>query len=299
MSTGTENIVFNRLFDPGTHWDYWVKYPFYPGYAAVGIVEAVGAKVTTLQIGDRVAFRQGHRSHANVAEDGAYKIPATLPLEKAVWFALAKIAFMGAMMAEYRLGDRVLIIGAGPIGQMSLRWARAAGAASIVIVDALCNRLVLAEAGKATAVISTSIEQARTQALAANDGKLPRVVIDSTGNATVFATALTLAADRGRIVVLGDTGQPAKQTLTGEVILRGLTIVGAHDDLNTAEWNERTITQLFFSLSSTGRFALEGLNSHVFNPADCVEAYTVANRDRASTMGIMFDWSKAGPEETR
>lgn len=29
MSTGTENIVFNRLFEPGTHWDNWVKYPFF------------------------------------------------------------------------------------------------------------------------------------------------------------------------------------------------------------------------------------------------------------------------------
>src|SRR5438552_17204505 len=69
MSTGTENIVFNRLFDPGTHWDRWVKYPFYPGYASVGIVEATGANVAAVQVGDRVGFRQGHRSHAIVAEE--------------------------------------------------------------------------------------------------------------------------------------------------------------------------------------------------------------------------------------
>ena len=49
MSTGTENIVFNRLFDPGTHWDEWVKYPFYPGYTAVGTVESTGADVTGLK----------------------------------------------------------------------------------------------------------------------------------------------------------------------------------------------------------------------------------------------------------
>ncbi len=43
MSTGTENIVFNRLFDQGTHWDGWVKYPFYPGYCVVGTVEESAA----------------------------------------------------------------------------------------------------------------------------------------------------------------------------------------------------------------------------------------------------------------
>src|ERR1700733_460481 len=63
MSTGTENIVFNRLFDPGSHWDQWVKYPFYPGYSSVGTVEAVGEGVTELKVGQRVASRGGHRSH--------------------------------------------------------------------------------------------------------------------------------------------------------------------------------------------------------------------------------------------
>lgn len=212
MSTGTENIVFNRMFDPGTNWDNWVKYPFYPGYATVGVVEAVGAKVTSVQPGDHVGFRQGHRSHAVVAEDGCYKIPKKLPFEQAAWFALAKITFIGAKAAQYQLGDSVLIIGAGPIGQMSLRWARAAGAASIIVVDALASRLALAKAGGATAVISASIDQAREQVLAANGGKLPRVVMDSTGNAVVFATALTLAANFGRVVIMGDTGTPPSNT---------------------------------------------------------------------------------------
>src|ERR1022692_1371259 len=43
MSTGTENIVFNRLFAPDTHWDRWVKYPFYPGYTSVGVVAEAGS----------------------------------------------------------------------------------------------------------------------------------------------------------------------------------------------------------------------------------------------------------------
>src|SRR5277367_1258061 len=64
MSTGTENIVFNRLFDPGTHWDNWVKYPFYPGYSSVGVIEEVGNGVENLRKGQRVAFRAAHRSLA-------------------------------------------------------------------------------------------------------------------------------------------------------------------------------------------------------------------------------------------
>ena len=297
MSTGTENIVFNRLFDADTHWDRWVKYPFYPGYASVGVVEAVGAKVTSVQAGDMVGFRQGHRSHAIVAEDDCHKIPAGVPLEHAVWFPLGKITFHGAKAANYQIGDSVLIIGAGPIGQMSVRWARASAVASILVVDALASRLALAQAGGATAVISASIEKARDQILTANGGKLPRIVIDSTGNPVVFAAAQSLAADFGRIVVLGDTGTPGKQSLTSDMITRGLTIVGAHDTHNNAEWNDRTISQFFLSLAASGRFSLDGLNSHVFDPADCEGAYSIANRDRASTMGIIFDWSDKQEEK--
>ncbi len=256
MSTGTENIVFNRLFDSGTHWDNWVKYPFYPGYAAVGVVEAVGPGVETLRVGDRVAFRVGHCSHAVVKAAACFPIPASVPFDQAVWFSLAKIGFHGA---------------------------RAAAAS---------HRIPLAKAGGATATVTASIGQAREAILQAGAGKLPRVVVDTTGNAEVFAAALSLVRDRGTVVVLGDTGQPTKQTLSSDFIVRGLTLVGAHDMHNTAEWTDATITQLFFSLVASGRFPLAGLNSHVFKPEQCDEAYATANRNRATTMGIVFDWTR-------
>jgi len=206
MSTGTENIVFNRLFDAGTHWDHWVKYPFYPGYSFVGTVEEVGAEVSRLKPGDRVAYRTGgHASLAQVPEEKCYPIPDGVPFEQAVWFALAKIAFMGARAAEHRLGDRVLVIGAGPIGQMSVRWAAAAGAGAIYVVDTAEHRMPLAAAGGASQTIVASIDGAKEAILKAGGGRLPGVVIDSTGNAKVFSSALALAADRGRVVIIGDT----------------------------------------------------------------------------------------------
>jgi threonine dehydrogenase-like Zn-dependent dehydrogenase len=217
-----------------------------------------------------VAFRAPHRSHAveNAAE--CYPIPDGVSFEQAVWFALAKITFHGARAAGYSLGDSVLVVGTGPIGQMSIRWAGAAGCAQIIAVDAAEHRLPLAKAG---------------------GGKLPRVVIDSTGNAAVFTAVLGLAADFGKIVIMGDTGTPARQALTSDVITRGLSIVGAHDVHNTAEWNVATITALFFELIASGRFPMAGLTSHVFTPENAAEAYVTANRDRATTMGLIFDWT--------
>jgi 2-desacetyl-2-hydroxyethyl bacteriochlorophyllide A dehydrogenase len=292
ISTGTETIVFNRNFDAGSLYDRWVKYPFYPGYASIGVVAALGDGVTSLAIGDRVAFRTCHCSHANIKVAACYRVPGELPATDAVWFAMAKIAFHGALAARHRLGDSVLIIGAGPIGQMATRWAYAAGVANLFVVDPLANRMVLAKAGGATAVIAAPIDQARDAILAANGAQLPRVVIDSTGNAAVFSAALGLVANHGLVVLLGNTGQPAQQVITGDVLRRGITIAGVHDTHNTPEWNDATITQLCFQLARTGRFSLSGLNTHWLSPTQCEDAYTIATREKATAMGVLFDWSK-------
>jgi len=295
MSTGTENIVFNRLFDPGTHWDQWVKYPFFPGYSTVAVVEAVAADVTAIAPGDCVACRAPHASHHITAATNCIPIPTGVDPRQAAWFALAKIAFMGARAANYHIGDSVLIIGAGPIGQMSTRWARALGARYVVVIDPVAQRLPYAKAGGATTTIAAPADQATDAIRAACGGALPRVVIDSTGHSGVFATALSLAADRGTVVVLGDTGSPTTQTLTSDVITRGLSIIGAHDGHNDAQWNNQTICSYFFGLVQGGRFPLAGLISDVFAPGDCVDAYAAANARRGETMGICFDWTAALP----
>ena len=293
MSTGTENIVFNRLFEPGSHFDNWVKYPFYPGYTGAGVVEEIGKSVTQVKVGDRVALRSKHSSHAVAKEADCYKIPDAVPFEQAAWFGLVKITFHGARRAEYHIGDSVMVIGAGPIGQMTIRWAHALGAASITVVDSMPSRLAMAKAGGATTTIAKPIDQAKEEILAAGKGVGPRVVIDSTGNAAVLSAALGIVANFGSVLLLGDTGFPQDQHLTKDVLTRGLSIIGVHDSHNTPEWHEKTISELFFTYMTSGRFNMEGLATHFFKPEQCMEAYAVANRDRASTMGVLFNWSES------
>jgi 2-desacetyl-2-hydroxyethyl bacteriochlorophyllide A dehydrogenase len=290
MSTGTENIVFNRLFAAGTAWDRWVKYPFYPGYACIAVVEALGEGVTGFAVGDRVAHRGTHASHHVLPAERAVLL-GTLAPEQAVWHALAKIAFLGARAAEYGLGDTVLIIGAGPIGQMSLRWAVAAGAVEIIVVDPLAARLTLARQGGATRVFDLPLGELAPQLKSALGGELPRVVIDTTGNGKVFAEALGLARPRGRVVLLGDTGSPDDQHLTSAVVNSGLTIVGVHDRFVDDGWTDVRCRQVFCTLAAAGRFPTNGLISHRFNPRQCREAYAEVNSRRGETMGVIFDWS--------
>ena len=290
MSTGTENIVFNRLFAPGTHWDNWVKYPFLPGYSLVGEATAVGEGVTKVAVGDRVVLRTGHASHHVVDAKDCVVAPKTLAPETTAWFALAKIAAMGARGAAVKLGESVLVIGAGPIGQMALRWSLAAGAGRVIVADMVPLRLELAKRGGASVVVAEPIESATEKILAANGGALPDVVIDTTGNSKVFTSALRLVRTQGRMVLLGDTGSPDEQHLIPDVICRSLSIVGAHDCTEDDRWNREIICALFFAFAGDGRFRMDGLNTHVFKPEQCVDAYATANTRRGETMGILFDW---------
>ncbi len=291
MSTGTENIIFNRLFEKDSHWDRWIEYPFYPGYSVIGEIEELGPDVEGLKKGDRVAIRAGHASHHLVKDAGCTLIPDKMDPKVAAWFALAKIAFMGAKAAQYSLGSGVLIIGAGPIGQMSVRWANAAGVYPILVADTELMRLELAKNGGATHVMNQAITGDQSLVSAAMGGNLPSIVIDTTGNAQVFSLALPLVAKFGRIVLLGDTGFPAQQHLSSDVILNGLTIVAAHDSHITSEWTEARVFKLFFDLCHTNRFSLDDLNTHVFKAAQCTEAYRIANEERGKSLGIVFDWT--------
>ncbi|MDR1145686.1 MAG: hypothetical protein LBK71_06070, partial [Verrucomicrobiales bacterium] len=135
-----------------------------------------------------------------------------------------------------------------------------------------------------------NIGEVRDAVLRAGHGQPPRVVVDSTGNYKVFAETLTLTADFGKIVLLGDTGQPSRQVLTQDVMRRGLVITGAHDVHDNAQWHNASISAFFFEMVAGGRIKLDGMVSHRFTPEQCAEAYATANRDRASTMGIVFNW---------
>ncbi len=288
MSTGTELIALHRVFEAGTDWDRWVRYPFVPGYACVGRVTALGSEVAGFRLGERVCGRFPHASLHTVDSASLTTVPEGIDAQDACWFALAKIASMGLRAAAPGPSESVLVVGCGPIGQMLIRWLSAEGVPRILALDPLENRLRLAREGGATDLLPLRIEDALV--VLRERGALPEVVVDCTGHPAVLAHALECAADRGRVVLLGDNGNPRKQHLTGDLLFRGLTIRGAHDSHETGDWNAALIHDTFFRLHGSGRFPLAGLNTHCFVPEQGAAAYAFARERRGDTMGIFFEW---------
>lgn len=291
ISTGTEGICFNHLYPEDSHWGNWVQYPFLMGYSFVGDVIEVGNAVTEFAVGDRVATRHGHTTALQFNSSEFISVPKSIDPQLATWFGLAKIAFMGARAAAYHLGDDVLIIGAGPIGQMSTRWAVASGCRRVIVVDPVAARLELAQSGGATHVIDKPVGEVLPVLQQIMGEVRPDIVLDTTGHPAVFDKALALPRDFGKVVLLGDTGDPAQQHLSADLLRRGLHIVGAHDIHRDDRWNDRTVSALYFQLLQEGRFNMDGINTHSFKPQECDKAYRFMTEHRDQTMGILFDWS--------
>jgi len=109
-------------------------------------------------------------------------------------------------------------------------------------------------------------------------------VYDITGSPRVFASALALPRRFGRLVLLGDTGSPSAQYLTGDVVTKGLSIIGAHDSNPPAQstdhayWSHRRMAALFYTYLLRGDMRVTDLITHRYSPADAPEAYRMLAR---------------------
>jgi 2-desacetyl-2-hydroxyethyl bacteriochlorophyllide A dehydrogenase len=298
ISTGTECIVLGQKFSAGTHWDRWVKWPFQPGYLNAGQVIAVGTDVEEFRIGDRVATRLSHHQYHTVEAARALLIPDGVDSEEAAWFGLATIVQNGVRKAELIMGDTVVIIGLGLLGQLAVQYARAMGARDIIAIDTAPVRLAMAMAHGATHILEVPVGEAKAQVLAITEGRLADVVFDVTGHHAVFPHALGLARRFGKVLLLGDTGSPEEQRLTSDVMTRGVRIIGAHDMDPPAMandyhfWTRENMARLFFTYLQRGQMRVTDLVTHRFSPQDAPQAYHVLQTERSTAMGVVFDWTQ-------
>lgn len=290
LSTGTEGTVLSGRHEPGSNWARYARFPFHPGYASVGLIEMIGRAVTDLAPGVLVAVRRPHASAVRLPATDVIRIPDAIAPLDAIWFGLGAITFRAIQAARAHIGEPILIVGAGPIGQLCVRWAHAAGLTPIIVVDPYPERLALAARGGATATLAAPIAETVAGVRDANDGTVPGVIIEATGHSSVFADVLRAAPDFGRIVLIGDPAFPSDQHLTSDLLVRGLTVVGAHDSQVRDGWTGPRAARLFFSMLDGGRIRVDGLVTHTFAADEASAAYRLAQTDRGRTMGIVFDW---------
>jgi len=176
----------------------------YPGHEMSGEVVAVGARVRGLKVGDRVATlcnagedKPGYYcEYINRPENEVVKLPDTISYE-----AGANMEMCRYMVPYIRLlgdvrGKRAGVTGVGPAGLIALQMLKALGAAEVVAVDVIPQRLALAKQLGATDTVNSASEE--IEKLAANP---LRASVDCSGISAGLQTALDYTA--GSIAIFG------------------------------------------------------------------------------------------------
>jgi 2-desacetyl-2-hydroxyethyl bacteriochlorophyllide A dehydrogenase len=235
--------------------DFFPTFPLVPGHELAGEVAEVGAEVLGLAPGDRVMVdptvtceechfcminRQNHCLRWNavgVTRDGGFGEYVRVPAKNCYKFGkvsfgeaafcepLACVVF-GQDRARIDIGSEVLILGAGPIGQLHLQASRANGAASITVVDVVESKLALAkDLGASDVVVSDNALAQKLKKIAPYGFD---VVIDATGVASVFGNSIQYVKNGGRYLVFGVCGPHDKVEVSPfEIYRRDLEIIGS------------------------------------------------------------------------
>lgn len=205
---------------------YPVPLPSGLGLEGAGVVQAVGATVTDLRPGDRVAYAGGplgaYAELRNVPADRVVKLPDTIDFPTAAAMMLQGLTAQYLLRRTYpvRIGDTILIhAAAGGVGLIVCQWAKALGATVIGTVgsDAKAN---LAHANGCDYPIVYTRENFTVRVKELTDGIGVPVVYDSIGRDTFFGS-LACLRPLGLMVTFGNTSGPVPLLDTAELARRG------------------------------------------------------------------------------
>ncbi|REK86632.1 alcohol dehydrogenase [Streptomyces inhibens] len=240
---GTDVHIVQGEFAP-------TPYPIIPGHEFTGEIVALGAGVSGLRTGEQVAVDPSlfcgachycSIGHGNLCEnwgaigdtvDGAmaeyvkvpaancYRLPESIDVAQGTLIEPLSCAVRGFDVLPRRLGDHYLIYGAGTMGLMMLQLAKAAGAASLSVVDINKDRLEIAErlGADATAVSASALDRPQGW----------ETVIDCTGVIPVIEDGLTRVRRGGTFQQFGVAPSAAKASFSPFSVYNDeITIVGS------------------------------------------------------------------------
>lgn len=131
-----------------------------------------------------------------------HPIPEALAGAVGAWTEPVAVAVRAIHIGDLALGSSVAVFGAGPIGQVVLQVARAAGAGETLVVES-------SELRRKTAIESGANEAIGPDRLVEIDRRYD-VVFDCTGNTAAFNPALALVNFGGKLVIVGPYDEPAQ-----------------------------------------------------------------------------------------
>jgi predicted dehydrogenase/NADPH:quinone reductase-like Zn-dependent oxidoreductase len=280
------------------------------GYSSAGVVLRVGAGVTEITPGDRVACGGGgfanHAEVVAVPRNLVARMPENVSFDSAAYATVGAIALHGVRRTDAAIGERVGVIGLGLVGQLAVRILVAAGCTAVGI-DLDPRAVDLANQGGATAFArdQPGLEQA-VQASSGGLGLDAVLICAASVSSDPVELAARLARDRGRLVVVGDVPVEAERALLYEKELelrlsrsygpgrydRDYEERGRDLPPSYVRWTEQRNLEAFLQLMAAGKVDPAPLTTHRFRVEDAEEAYaTLTDGGDPRPFGILLEYS--------
>jgi predicted dehydrogenase len=284
--------------------------PLPPGYAAAGIVKAVGADVRGFAVGDRVAAAGPHAELFCVAPTLAARIPEGVAFDRAAFASIGAIALQAVRLAEAGPGAAVGVTGLGLIGLLAVQILRASGC-RVFGIDLDPARVELARAfgAEAHVIAPDAAPDAAAEGFSRGRGLDAVIVATAGGGAAPMEAACRMARAKGRIVLLGTAEIALPRAL---LYRKELSLVvsssygpGRHDadyaagtdwPVEAVRWTAGRNLEAFLDLLASNAFDLDPLIGARVPFAQAADAY--AGLD-ARTLGLVLTHPHAAPPAPR
>lgn len=289
---------------------------FCVGHEAVGEVVDTGRNVSRLKVGDKVMISaavgcgscrscvsgnvihcennaatcyglssalQGSQAEAVRVPGADYNtaiIPDGISTDQALMLTdgLAT-AWFGARKAKIRQGATVAVVGLGPIGLMAVESAFVMGAARVFAIDLVEERKAIARALGAETPEAASAKQIIKDA---TNGQMCESVIEAVGHASTIKTAISLAAKRGTVSVIGVNQDGALEFPMGRAFNLGLDFTIGTCSV-PEEW------PALVPLIQAGRLKPERYITNRFDLSEGADAYAAFDERKSGVLKVVFD----------
>jgi L-iditol 2-dehydrogenase len=289
----------------------YTGYPVVQGHEVSGVIAEVGEKVQGLAKGDQVVFMpqvtcgecypcrhgmyhicdhlkvMGFQTNGAAQEyfpinaDLVLKVPETVSLDKAAMIEPVSVAVHALSRAGDVAGLKVLVLGAGTIGNLVAQVARASGAQGVMITDVSEYKLEKARRCGIPYTVNP-LKEDLSQAILKNFGPdKADLMLECVGVQDTISQAVANARKGSTIVVVGVFGRKPEVDL-GLVQDRELSLIG------TLMYQKKDY-QRAIQLVTDGELNLDELLTHRFNFTDYLAAYETIEASSGHYMKVMID----------
>lgn len=280
------------------------------GYSAAGTVIQLGDEVNEFRIGDSVACAGvGFASHAeviSVPKNLCVKLPETVDFEAGAFGTLGAIALQGVRLAEPSLGESVVVVGLGLVGQLAVQLLHANGC-RVFGIDLDPTRVALAKRlGADAGCISDEEAKNKVSNWTRSRGADAVLITAATDSNQPLELAGEISRLKGRVVVVGMIGLnvPRQTFYTRELALKISMSYGpgrydphyeerGHDyPFAYVRWTEQRNIEAFLDLLAAGRVSVAPLITHRFPVEEAEQAYKLISGDlNESHLGVLLRYN--------